>query len=91
MGTFHRYRTAWSRLHRSSGFGVHSPFAYKFITCVLRERLPYYAYAELRTLRRGWYFAENPHSGAITKSTASHKSAILFFCRNILHNPEWTL
>ena len=53
MGTFHRYRTAWSRLHRSSGFGVHSPFAYKFITCVLRERLPYYAYAELRTLRRG--------------------------------------
>ena len=53
MGTSHRYRTAWSRLHRSSGFGVHSPFAYKFITCVLRARLPYYAYAELRILRRG--------------------------------------
>ncbi|MBR1881785.1 MAG: hypothetical protein IJ808_02030 [Muribaculaceae bacterium] len=52
MGILKRYRTAWSRHHRSAGFGIHSPFAYKFVTGVLRERLPYYAYDDLRTLRK---------------------------------------
>lgn len=33
-----RYRTG-------KGFGVHSPFAFKFITRVLRETLPFYAYS----------------------------------------------
>ena len=53
MGRFKRYRTAWSRLHRSKGFGIHSPFAYHFVVDVLRERLPYYAYDEIAVLRRG--------------------------------------
>lgn len=52
MGLIRRYRTALARHHRSRGFGIHSPSAYKFVTQVLRERLPYYAYADLRTLRR---------------------------------------
>ena len=34
----HRFRV-------SRGFTVHSPFAYHFITCVLRERLPYYDFS----------------------------------------------
>lgn len=52
MGLIRRYRTALARHHRSRGFGIHSPSAYKFVTQVLRERLPYYAYDDLRTLRR---------------------------------------
>lgn len=51
MGRIHRYRTALSRRHRSGGFGIHSPFAFNFVLNVLRERLPYYAYDELLSLR----------------------------------------
>ena len=47
-----RYRTALARHHRSRGFGIHSPSAYHFVTQVLGERLPYYAYDDLRQLRR---------------------------------------
>ncbi|MCR5534613.1 MAG: hypothetical protein K6F47_05555 [Bacteroidaceae bacterium] len=35
------------RIRHRCGYGVHSPFAFKFITEVLYMRLPYYAYKEL--------------------------------------------
>ena len=52
MGLLKRYRTALARHHRSRGYGIHSPSAYKFVTQVLSERLPYYAYDDLRNLRK---------------------------------------
>ena len=51
MGRFRRYRTAWSRHHRSGGFGIHSPFAFNFVQNVLGERCPYYAYARIAKWR----------------------------------------
>lgn len=37
-----------ARIRRSRGFGVHSPFAYNFITAVIRQRdCKYYAYSEI--------------------------------------------
>ncbi|MGM9868252.1 MAG: hypothetical protein ACI30R_01325 [Sodaliphilus sp.] len=51
MGRIHRYRTAWSRHHRSGGFGIHSPFAFRFVQQVLGERCPYYAYADIKRFR----------------------------------------
>lgn len=45
-----RIRRLWLqalRFRRSHGFGVHSPFAFRFITRVLRERAAYYDYALL--------------------------------------------
>ena len=42
--------TAWSRHHRSGGFGIHSPFAYRFVRNVWRQRLPYYAYSGIHQL-----------------------------------------
>lgn len=41
---FKRVKRSW----RSRGFGIHSPFAFRFVTCVLRERSEYYAYREMR-------------------------------------------
>ncbi len=52
MGLIRRYRTALMRHHRSRGFGIHSPSAYRFVTEVLRERCPYYAYDEIRAWRK---------------------------------------
>ncbi len=38
------------KLWRSRGFGVHSPFAYRFITRVLREKGVYYCYPSLKQI-----------------------------------------
>ncbi|MGN1246931.1 MAG: hypothetical protein ACI4UN_09875 [Muribaculaceae bacterium] len=51
MGRLRRYRTAFKRYRHGKGFGIHSPFAFGFVLKVLRERLPYYAYEQLETLR----------------------------------------
>lgn len=50
MKRWKKYMTAWSRHHRSGGFGIHSPFAYDFVRNVWRQRLPYYAYSGIHTL-----------------------------------------
>ncbi len=36
------------RIPHRRGYGVHSPFAYNFITRVIYEKTPYYKYADLR-------------------------------------------
>ena len=50
MNRLKRYWTAWSRHHRSGGFGIHSPYAYRFVRHVWRQPLPYYAYEGLHQL-----------------------------------------
>ena len=46
LGIARRYK----RWRHGRGFGIHSPFAYDFITRTLRERLPYYAYDNIDAL-----------------------------------------
>lgn len=48
---FKRYYTAFRRYNRSRGFGIHSPFAFHFVTSVLGERSPFYAYDIIDALR----------------------------------------
>ena len=50
MKALERYLTAWSRHHRSGGFGIHSPYAYNFVRNVWRQPLPYYAYEGIHEL-----------------------------------------
>ena len=50
MKALERYLTAWSRHHRSGGFGIHSPYAYNFVRNVWRQRLHYYAYEGIHEL-----------------------------------------
>ena len=35
-------------LGHSRGFGIQSPFAYSFVTSIIGERWPYYAYEDLK-------------------------------------------
>lgn len=39
-------------LRHRRGFGIHSPFAFRFVTEVLCQRLPYYAYSTIGNDRR---------------------------------------
>ena len=50
MPQLKKYLNAWSRHHRSGGFGIHSPYAYRFVRSVWSQCLPYYAYGGLRQL-----------------------------------------
>ena len=50
MSKSRRYLNAWSRHHRSGGFGIHSPYAFRFVCSVWRQSLPYYAYEGLHQL-----------------------------------------
>lgn len=50
MVRLEKYLNAWSRHHRSGGFGIHSPFAYQWVRNVWRQPLPYYAYEGLQQL-----------------------------------------
>ena len=43
-----------SRFRQRRGYGVHSPFAFAFITGVVGERASYYAYAPLSHLHPWW-------------------------------------
>lgn len=50
------FRRAWNwccRFRHRCGYGVHSPSDFHFITFVIYERLPFYAYTPLHRLRRG--------------------------------------
>lgn len=45
----------WLRRFRNRcGYGVHSPFAFDFLTYVVYERSAYYAYRELNAWHSGW-------------------------------------
>ena len=86
MGRIHRYRTAWSRHHRSHGFGIHSPFAFRFVLDVLRERNPYYAYEEIDLLRKAVVNAVGRHLKH--PRVISFKSAKMLFRLVNYFNPQ---
>lgn len=47
-----RFVRHWLTAKPRGGFGVHSPFAFHFITNVIEERLPYYCFSQVERSRR---------------------------------------
>jgi hypothetical protein len=82
-----RYLTAWSRHHRSGGFGIHSPYAYQFVRNVWRQPLPYYAYGDLGllidTIQDGTTKQQRREMGLI-----SEREARLLFRVTNFFNPQ---
>lgn len=85
-----RYLNAWSRHHRSGGFGIHSPYAYQFVRNVWRQRLPYYAYGGIRqlieTVKQGTTRSQRREMDLI-----SEKEAKLLFRVTNFFNPQHIL
>jgi hypothetical protein len=53
----------WLKRYRyRCGYGVHSPFAFDFITNVIYEKTPYYAYRELEKGKRAGHVGEKESS-----------------------------
>lgn len=50
FSSLHKFLSTLLRVPRTRGFGVQSPFAYRFLRDVITERWPYYAYDDLNTL-----------------------------------------
>lgn len=44
------YTSPMSRMRQAWGFGIHSPFAFRLITKVIREKARYYAYDDIEAI-----------------------------------------
>jgi len=68
----------WGKLRHTRGFGVHSPFAYRFITETLRQEHAYYSYKTLRTSQERLVFrivlALRPASVAVEGMPSARKA-----------------
>lgn len=67
----------YKRWRHGRGFGIHSPFAYDFVTRTLRERLPYYGYDDI----------DAAVAGSLSKSGLSTRCLRLIFRIGVRFNP----
>jgi len=66
-----------SRIGKSRGFGIQSPWAYSFVKDVIMEKLPYYEYEEI----------EN----AFPNKKECKKQKLYFRIRNFVHNQNFNI
>ena len=87
MGFPKKYLNAWSRHHRSGGFGIHSPFAYQFVRNVWRQPLPYYAYGGMRQLLNTIKAGTTPRQRREMDLISEKEARLLFRVTNFF-NPQ---
>lgn len=85
MGRLKRYYTAIRRYNRSKGYGIHSPYAFRFVLRVLRERCPYYQYEEIKAVRKS---AVRLGKSAVSKRVISYRNAKMLFRVTCHFNPR---
>lgn len=87
MGKLKNIGTALSRYQASKGFGVHSPFAFKFILNVLDEKYEYYAYDKLQQLRINVIERTRKENGYKPRVISISEAAAIFRIANY-YNPQ---
>ena len=87
MGKLKNIGTALSRYQASKGFGVHSPFAFKFILNVLDEKYEYYAYDKLQQLRINVIERTRKENGYKPRVISISEAAAIFRVANY-YNPQ---
>ncbi len=87
MGNLKKIGSALSRYKASKGFGVHSPFAYSFITDVLDEKYGYYSYEALQQLRSTVVERTRREQGYRPHVISLTEAAVLFRVAN-RYNPS---
>lgn len=87
MGKLKNISNALSRYQASKGFGVHSPFAFKFILNVLDEKYEYYAYDKLQQLRINVIERTRKENGYKPRVISISEAAAIFRVANY-YNPQ---
>lgn len=87
MGKLKNIGNALSRYQASKGFGVHSPFAFKFILNVLDEKYEYYAYNKLQQLRINVIERTRKENGYKPRVISISEAAAIFRVANY-YNPQ---
>lgn len=87
MGKLKNIGNALSRYQASKGFGVHSPFAFKFILNVLDEKYEYYAYDKLQQLRINIIERTRKENGYKPRVISISEAAAIFRIANY-YNPQ---
>ena len=87
MGKLKNIGNALSRYQASKGFGVHSPFAFKFILNVLDEKYEYYAYNKLQQLRINVVERTRRENGYKPRVISISEAAAIFRVANY-YNPQ---
>ena len=87
MGKLKNIGNALSRYQASKGFGVHSPFAFKFILNVLDEKYEYYAYDKLQQLRINVVERTRSENGYKPRVISISEAAAIFRFANY-YNPQ---
>ena len=86
MGKLKRLSSAFSRYSASKGFGIHSPFAYKFVTTVLDEQCMYYSYEDIDLMRSAVIEETKEKHGFKPRPIQLSEAALLFRITNF-YNP----
>lgn len=87
MGKLKRLSSALSRYSASKGYGIHSPFAYKFVTTVLNEQYMYYSYEDLDLMRSAVIEKTKEKFGFKPRPIQLSEAALLFRITNF-YNPS---